>query len=130
VFENGFAFRRVIFVGFKQCIKPTQVPHGFRPPRGLDIIYVHSPSSKAAKKSSSCNLSIFSFGANSEGAEVVVATCEDSRLSNGELWPDIDKLDKMPCKDTSVVHACDAGKQTRHEGKKDLLTNVAGMSSI
>jgi hypothetical protein len=99
--------------------------------RGDWILFMCTrPAAKLPKNLAPVICPFFSFGANSEGAEVVVATCEDSSLSNGVLWPDIDKLDKMPCKDTSVVHACDAGKQTRHEGKKDLLTNVAGMSSI
>jgi hypothetical protein len=59
----------------------------------MDIIYVDRPSSEAAEKSSSYNLSIFSSGANSEGAEIVAATREDSSPSIGELWPDIDVLD-------------------------------------
>jgi hypothetical protein len=39
--------------------------------RGIDIIYVDTPSVEAVKKSSSYNLSIFSFGGNLEGAEVI-----------------------------------------------------------
>jgi hypothetical protein len=105
---------------------------------------VDTPNSEAVEKSSSYNLSIFSFGANSEGVEVVAATCEDSSPSIGELWPDIDKLDKMSCEDTFVVHVRDAsvcgkwlaasienaGKWSRREGKEDSLTDIAGMSSI
>jgi hypothetical protein len=47
----------------------------------MDIIYVDMPSGEAAEKSSSYNLSIFSFGADSEGAEVVTAMHEDSSPS-------------------------------------------------
>jgi hypothetical protein len=89
-------------------------------------------------------LSIFSSGANFEAAEVVAATCKDSSPSIGELWPDIDKLDDPPCKDSSIVHARNAlirekrlavsigntSKCSRHEGDKDSLTDVAGTSNI
>jgi hypothetical protein len=44
----------------------------------MDIIYVDTPSGETAKKSSSHNLSIFSSQDNSEGAEIIAATCEDS----------------------------------------------------
>jgi hypothetical protein len=74
----------------------------------MDIIYVDTPSGEVAEKSSSYNLPNFSSGANSEGAEVVAATREDSSPSIGELWPNIDKLDDPPREDTSVVHACNA----------------------
>jgi hypothetical protein len=86
----------------------VQVPNGSGPVRGMDIIYVDTLSDEAAQKSSSYNLSIFSSGANSEGAKVVAATHEDSSPSIGELCPDIDELDDPPCKDTSVVHARNA----------------------
>jgi hypothetical protein len=105
VLESGFAFGGVIFVGFKRCIKPTQVPHRSGPARGLDIIYVDMPNGEAAKKSSSYNLYIFSSRANSKGAKVVVATCEDSRPSIGELWPHTDKLDEIS---REVMHTRDA----------------------
>jgi hypothetical protein len=73
-----------------------------------------------------------------------VATREDSSLSIGELWPDIDKLDDMSCENTSVVHAhsvliCGKGsatsientsKRSRREGNKDPLTDVVGTSNI
>jgi hypothetical protein len=95
-------------VELERCTKPAQVPNGSRPVRGMDIIYVDTPSDEASQKSSSYNLSIFSSGANSEGAEVVAATRDDSSPSIGELWPDIDELDDPPCKDTSVVHAHNA----------------------
>jgi hypothetical protein len=75
---------------------------------GLDIIYVDTASGEIAKKSSSYNLFIFSYGANSQGLEIIMATSGDSSLSNGELWPDIDKLDEVPCEDTSVMPVCDA----------------------
>jgi hypothetical protein len=131
-------------VEFKRCTKPTQVPHGSGPTRGMDIIYVDTPSDEVAEKSSSYNLPISSSRANSEAAEVVAATREDSSPSIGELWPDIDKLDDSSCEDTSVVRARDASihgkrlaasngntsKCSRREGNKDSLTNVAGMSSI
>jgi hypothetical protein len=67
---------------------------------------------------------------NSEGAEVVAATREDSSPSIMELWPDIDKLDDPPREDTFVAHAHNAlirgkrsaasienaSKRSRHEG--------------
>jgi hypothetical protein len=53
--------------------------------RGLDIIYVDTPSGKVAEKSSSYDLSIFSSGANSQGAEIIVAVCGDSSPSIREL---------------------------------------------
>jgi hypothetical protein len=73
-----------------------------------------------------------------------MATREDSSLSIRELWPDIDKLDDLPCEGTSVVHACNASirgkrsvaligntsKCSRHEGNKDSLTDIAGTSNI
>jgi hypothetical protein len=46
---------------------------------------VDTPSGEAVEKSSSCNLSIFSSRPNSEGAEVIMATREDSSPSVGEL---------------------------------------------
>jgi hypothetical protein len=111
---------------------------------GLNIIYVDMPNNEAAEKSSSYNLPIFPSGANSVGAEVIAATCEDSSPSIGELWLDIDKLDEMPRGDTSVVHARVASiggkrstssienvsKRSRREGKKDSLTDVARTSNI
>jgi hypothetical protein len=63
---------------------------------------------KLLKKSSSYNLFIFSSGANSQGPEIIMATSGDSSLSNGELWPDIDKLDEVPCEDTFVMLVRDA----------------------
>jgi hypothetical protein len=110
----------------------------------MDIIYVGTPSGEAAKKSDSYNLSIFSSGANSEGAEVVAATREESSPSIGELRPDIDNLDDPPCEDTSVVRVRDASirgkrsavsikntsKRSRWEGNKGSLTDVVGTSSI
>jgi hypothetical protein len=106
----------------------VQVPHGFRPARGLNIIYVDTPNGEATEKSSSYNLSSFSSGANSEGAEVVAATREDSSPSIRELWTDIDKLDDPPYKDTSVVmHVmlCFAGKCRPHQLR--TLVNALGM---
>jgi hypothetical protein len=69
----------------------VHVPHGVGPVRGLDIIYVDTPSGKVAEKTSSYDLSIFSSGANSQVAEIVAAVSEGSSPSIGELWPDIDK---------------------------------------
>jgi hypothetical protein len=43
----------------------------------MSDFYMDTPSSKAAEKSSTCNLSIFSSRANSEGGEVIAATYED-----------------------------------------------------
>jgi hypothetical protein len=110
----------------------------------MNIIYVDTPSSEAAEKFRSDNLPIFSSGANSECAEVVVAAREDSSPSIGELWPDIGKLDDPLREDTSVVHARNASipgkrsvasigntsKRSRHEGNKDSLTDIAGTSNI
>jgi hypothetical protein len=102
---------------------------------------------KLLKKSSSYNMSIFSSGATSQGAEIITATSEDSSLSIGELWPDIDKLDEISHEDTSIVHTRDvlvrgrrstvsadkrrvrAGRRSRHEGNKALLADVPGMSN-
>jgi hypothetical protein len=131
-------------VEFKRCTKPGQVPHGSGPTRGMDIIYVDTPSGDVAEKSSSYNLSIFSSRANSEGAEVVTATREDSSPSIGELWPNIDKLDDPLCKGTSVVHARNAlicgkrlaasigntSKHSRRKGNKDSLTHITGTSNM
>jgi hypothetical protein len=134
----------VIFVEFKQCTKLVQVAHKSAPMWGLDIIYVDTPSGEADKKSSSYNLSIFSSGANSKGAEVIASTYEDSSPSIRDVWPNIDKLDDLAREDTSVVHARNAlvhgkrsatsienaSKRSRREGKKDSLTDVAGTSNI
>jgi hypothetical protein len=60
--ESVFVLGWVIFVEFKQCTKPAQVPHGSGPAGGMDIIYVDTPSSEAAEKSSSYNMSIFLLG--------------------------------------------------------------------
>jgi hypothetical protein len=70
--------------------------------------------------------------------------CDDSSPSVVELWPDIDKLDNPSCRDTSIVHTCDAtihGKRSDapvedadrcsgHEGKWDSLSNVAETSDF
>jgi hypothetical protein len=39
----------VIFVEFKRCTKPVQVPRGSRPTRGMDIIYVDTVSGEAVE---------------------------------------------------------------------------------
>jgi hypothetical protein len=110
----------------------------------MDIIYVDTPSGEAAEKSNSYNLSIFSFGADSEGVKVVTATCEDSSPSIGELWPGIDKFDILLREDTFVVYARDASihgkrsaaaienadKCSRHDGSMDSLLDVAGTSNF
>jgi hypothetical protein len=82
--------------GLKRCTKPTHVPSRPGPAQTMDIIYVDTSSGEAVKKSNSYNLPIFSFGAYSEGAEVVTVTREDSSPSVKELWLDIDKLDDPP----------------------------------
>jgi hypothetical protein len=106
----------------------------------MDSICVDTPSGEAVEKSSSYNLSIFSSGADSRGAKVVTAMCDDSSLSIVELWPDIDKLDNPSCGDTSIVHMrdvtiCgkrldalieDANMRSGCEGKLDSLSDVAG----
>jgi hypothetical protein len=53
--------------------------------RGMDIIYMDTPSGEAVEKSSSYNLSIFSSRANSEGAKIAAATRKDSSPSIREL---------------------------------------------
>jgi hypothetical protein len=130
--------------GLKRCTKPTHVPSRPGPAQTMDIIYVDTSSGEAVEKSSSYNLPIFSFGAYSEGAEVVTVTREDSSPSVKELWLDIDKLDDPPCEDTSVVRAhnasiCgkrsaapfeDANKLSMREGKRDSLPDVAGTSDF
>jgi hypothetical protein len=124
--------------------EPAQVPHESEPMWGMDIINVDMPSGEAAEKSSSYNLSIFSFGADSKGAKVVTAMRKDSSPSVGALWPDIDKLDNPSNIDTSIVRACNASihgkslavpientnKRSRHEGDMDSLTNIAGTSNF
>jgi hypothetical protein len=110
----------------------------------MDIIYVDTPSGEAVEKSSSYNLLIFSFGADSMGAEVVMAMCDDSSPSVVELWPDIDKLDNPSCGDTFIVRMRDTtirGRRSNvlvedtdrccgHEGKCDSLSDVAGTSDF
>jgi hypothetical protein len=105
---------------------------------------VDTPNSKAVGKSSSYNLSIFSFGADSRGAEVVMVMCVDSSPSIVELWPDINKLDNQSCGDTSVVRTrdamicgkrsdalvADADRRSGCEGKWDPLSDVAGTSDF
>jgi hypothetical protein len=51
------------------------------------IIYVDTHSGEAAEKSSSYNFSIVSSRADSEGAEVVTATREDSSQASGSYGP-------------------------------------------
>jgi hypothetical protein len=110
----------------------------------MDIICVDTPSGEAVENFSSYNLSIFSSGADSRGAEVVTAMCEDSSSSVVELWLDIDKLGNPSCGDTSIARARDAAihgkrsdtsvedadKRSRREGKHDSLSDVAGMSNF
>jgi hypothetical protein len=74
---------------------------------------VDTPSGKVAKKPNSYDMSIFSFGANSRGAEFVATASGGSSPSIGELWPDIDKLDEIQSEDTSVVHARDISVRDR-----------------
>jgi hypothetical protein len=82
-----------------------QVPHGSRPVQDLDVIYVDTPSGKVIEVSSSCDLSIFSSGADPQLAEGVEVTPEgSSSMSIGELWPDIDKLDKINHGGVSAVN--------------------------
>jgi hypothetical protein len=98
----------------------VQVPPRPRPTQAMDIICVDTPSGKVVEKSSSYNLSIFSSGADSRGAEVVTAMCDDSSPSVVELWPNIDKLDNPSCRDTSVVRTCDA---MIHGKRSDAIPN-------
>jgi hypothetical protein len=86
----------------------------------------------------------FSSRADSRGAEVVMATCDDSSPSVVELWPDIDKLDNPSCRDTSIVRTCDttihgkrsdtpvedADRCSGHEDKRDSLSDVARTSDF
>jgi hypothetical protein len=108
---------------------------------GLDIIFVDTPSGEVAEKSSSYDLPIFSSGADPKFAEVVP---EGSSPSIRELWPDIDKLDKIQCEDTSVLHTCDvtisgrnvmasaekADRRSRRSGYKALLSDAPRPSNI
>jgi hypothetical protein len=64
-------------------------------------------SGEVAEKSSSYDLSIFSFGADSQGAGIIVVAFKGYRPSIGELWPDIDKLDEIRREGTSIVHTRD-----------------------
>jgi hypothetical protein len=105
---------------------------------------VDMPSGEVAEKSSSYDLSIFSSRANPEGAEIVAVMSGGSSPSIGELWPDIDKLDEIRHKDTSVVHTRDvlvhgrksiastekAGRRSRRKGNKALLKDAPRTSNI
>jgi hypothetical protein len=116
------------------AFKPTQVPPGFGPARGLDIISLHTPSGEVIEISSSYDLSIFLSGASSLHVKGVGATTAGSSPSIRELWPDIDKLDKINREDNSVVHIREVGlrdseslaltkktdKRVRHRRKKVL----------
>jgi hypothetical protein len=110
----------------------------------LDIICVDMPSGEVAEKSSSYDLSIFSSGADPEGAEIVAVMSGGSSPSIGELWPNINKLDEIRHEDTSVVHTCDvsvrgrklialaekAGRRSRRKGNKALLKDTPWTSNI
>jgi hypothetical protein len=110
----------------------------------MDINCVDTPSGEAVEKSSSYNLSIFSSGADSRGAEVVTAMCDDSSLSVVELWPDIDKLDNPYFGDISIVRTRDTtihgirsdtliedvDRFSGREGKHDSLSDVAMTSDF
>jgi hypothetical protein len=105
---------------------------------------VDTPSGESVEKSSSYNLSIFSSGADSRGAEVVTAMCDDSSLSVVELWPDIDKLDNPYFGDISIVRTRDTtihgirsdtliedvDRCSGREGKHDSLSDVARTSDF
>jgi hypothetical protein len=82
----------------------VQVPSGFRPMRGLDIICLDTPSGEAVEISNSYDLSVFSPRVGSPHAKGVGATPTGSSPSIRELWPDIDKMDEINHKDTSDVH--------------------------
>jgi hypothetical protein len=70
--------------------------------------------------------------------------CVDSSPSVVGLWPDIDKLDNPSCGDTFIVRTHDAtihGKRSdtliedadrcsRHKGKHDSLSDIAGTSDF
>jgi hypothetical protein len=102
------------------------------------------PSGEVAEMFSSYDLSIFSSGAGPGCAEIVEVASGGSSLSIGELWPDIDKLDKIRREDTSVVHTHDAAlrgrksiasaekadRHSRYSGKKALLSDAAGPPNI
>jgi hypothetical protein len=62
----------------------------------MSDFYMDTPSSKAAEKSSTCNLSIFSSRANSEGGEVI----------------------RLPMKMLAASIENDS-KRSRYRGKKD-----------
>jgi hypothetical protein len=85
----------------------------------LDIISLDTPSDEVIEISSSYDLSVFSSGAGSPHAEGVGAFPVGSSPSIGELWPDIDKLDKINREDTSVVHIHEVGL---HESESLALT--------
>jgi hypothetical protein len=70
----------------------------------VDIICLDTPSGEVVEISSSYDLSVFLSGPGSPHAEGVGATPAGSSLSIEELWPDIDKLDKIYHEDTSTVH--------------------------
>jgi hypothetical protein len=108
---------------------------------GLDIIFVDTPSGEVAEKSSSYDLSIFSSRADLKFAEAVP---EGSSPSIRGLWPDIDKLDKIQCEDTSISHTCDvtisgrnvmasaekADRRSRRSGYKASLSDAPRPSNI
>jgi hypothetical protein len=71
----------------------------------LDVIYVDTPSGEVVEVCSSCDLSIFSSGADPQRAKGVGVTPErSSSMSIRELWPNIDKLDKINHGGTTTVN--------------------------
>jgi hypothetical protein len=65
----------------------VQVPHGFKPVCGLNIICVDTPSGKVAEKYNSYDLSIFSSGADSQGAKIFAASTGGSSRASGSYGP-------------------------------------------
>jgi hypothetical protein len=103
------------------------------------------PSGEVVEVSSSCDLSIFSSGADPQRDEGVGVTHEGlSSMSIRELWPDIDKLDEIDGGDTSAVNIAEvtlhekkslasikkANKHARRGGKGALLNNAPRPSNV
>jgi hypothetical protein len=111
----------------------------------LDVIYVDTPSGKIVEVSSSCDLSIFSLGADPQRAEGVEVTPEGSlSMSIGELWHDIHKLDEINRGGASTLNIPEVGlcekkpqasvkkidKHARRRGKGVLLDNASWSSNV
>jgi hypothetical protein len=111
----------------------------------LDVIYVGTPSGEVVEVSSSCDLFIFSSGADSQHAEGIEVTSEGLPImSIAELWPDIDKLDEINHGGVSAINIPEVmlrekkswtsvektNKPARCRGKGASLNDAPGPSNV